>query len=301
MRKIQIAGFASLWLLLLVLTANTTASDEGFGQLKLNAAGVEINVYTYRPPGCANPSLLFVFHGLNRKAESVRKKAVKIAQGACLMVFAPLFDKDRFPNWRYHRAGVVREGKVQPESRWTAPVLHDLLALARKEAGSRDAKVYLFGHSAGGQFLSRISAYSPPPDVNRIIIANPSVYVAPLLNEPAPYGFGGVFPPAEAQQNLKNYLSLPITIYLGREDTKGKNLIKNKAAMRQGINRLDRGRKIFRMARDIAAQRGWQFKWRLVEVPDIGHSSRGMLGAQEFYRALGLPTVPGGIRLPDAA
>ena len=306
MRKTQITRFVYLWFLLLTLAANTTAcaaaSDDGFDQLKLTAAGVEIKVYTYRPPDCANPSILFVFHGLNRKAESVRKKAVKIAQGACLMVFAPLFDKDRFPNWRYHRAGVVREGKVQPKSRWTAPVLYDLLALARKKAGSRDAKVYLFGHSAGAQFLSRISAYSPLSGVNRIIIANPSIHVAPLLNEPAPYGFDGVFPSsAEAQQNLKNYLSLPITIYLGREDTKEKNLVKNKDAMRQGINRLDRGRKIFRLARDIAVQHGWQFNWRLVEVPDVGHSSRGMLGAQEFYRALGLTAAPNGIRLPDAA
>lgn len=305
MKKIQISRFVLLLLCLLTLAANTTAgvsaSDEGFDQLKLNAAGDEIKVYTYRPPDCDNPSLLFVFHGLNRKAESVSKKAVKIAQDACLMVFAPLFDKDRFPNWRYHRAGVVRDGRIQPESRWTAPILHDLLTLAKKVVGSQDAKLYLFGHSAGGQFLSRISAYSPPSGVNRIIIANPSVYVAPLLNEPAPYGFGGVFASAEAQQNLKNYLSLPITIYLGEEDTGSKYLKKNKAAMRQGINRLDRGRKIFRQARDIATQRGWQFKWRLVEVSDVGHSSRGMLGAREFYRALGLPAAPDDIRLPDAA
>jgi pimeloyl-ACP methyl ester carboxylesterase len=309
MIKAQISGFVFLLLLLLALAASTTvnaaASDEGFDQLKFSAAGVEIKVFIYRPPDCANPSLLFVFHGLNRKAESVRKKAVKIAQNACLMVFAPLFDKDRFPNWRYHRAGVVRKGEVQPVSRWTAPIFHDLLDLARKltrkETGSRNVKLYLFGHSAGAQFLSRIAAYSPPLNVDRIIIANPSVYVAPLLSVSAPYGFAGVFPSVQAQHKLKAYLSLPITIYLGQQDTGDKNLVKNKSAMQQGLNRLDRGRKIFRLARDIARQHGWPFKWQLVEVAGVGHSSRGMLGAPEFYRALELHSAPNRIRLPDAA
>lgn len=277
-----------IWVLCLIFAASSEARDVGFGQLYLEAAGVEIKVYTYRPPSCENPSLLFVFHGLNRKAESVRKKAVKIAQDACLMVFAPLFDKDRFPNWRYHRAGVVRKGRVQPDSIWTGPVLHELLELARLEVSNRQAKIFLFGHSAGGQFLSRIAAYSPPKGVERIVIANPSVYVAPLLSEKAPNGFAGVFSSAKTLRRLKTYLALPITIYLGQQDTGSKHLVKKQAAMRQGVNRLERGRKIFRMAKELALQRGWSFNWRLVEVSGVGHSSRGMLGAKEFYRALGL-------------
>lgn len=265
------------------------ARDSGFGELTLDAAGVDIKVFTYRPPSCANPSMLFVFHGLNRKAESVRKKAVKIAKDACLMVFAPLFDKDRFPNWRYHRGGIVKKGRVLPETRWTTPIFHALLEQARQKIGNSQARLYLFGHSAGGQFLSRMAAYAPPREVDRIVISNPSVYVAPLLNEKAPYGFAGVFSSNEVRlQQLKTYLSLPITLYLGQEDTGKKNLVTKKAAKRQGENRLDRGRNIFEQAKDVALKQGWEFNWRLVEVPGVGHSSRGMLGAKEFYRALGL-------------
>lgn len=276
-----------IWILSLVLWTAVEARDSGFDELRLDAAGVEIKVFTYRPPSCANPSILFVFHGLKRNAKSGRKKAVKIARDACLMVFAPLFDKDRFPNWRYHRGGVVYKGQVLPESRWTGPVLLALLERARQVVGNQSAKLYLFGHSAGGQFLSRIAAYTPPLDVDRIVISNPSVYVAPLLDEKAPYGFKGVFSSDKKQQQLKTYLGLPVTLYLGKEDTGKKYLKTNKASMRQGHNRLDRGRKIFNLAKEVAKQNDWPFNWQLVEVPEVGHSSRGMLEAKEFYRALG--------------
>ena len=278
--------------LYLGLVAPGVARDTGLGQLRVMANGIEIKVYTYRPPTCTKPSALFVFHGLKRKAKSVRRKAMDIAVKECLMVFAPLFDKDRFPNWRYHRAGVVRKGRVQPREQWTAPVLRELLGLARQYLENPDAKFYLFGHSAGGQFLSRMAAYTPLPGVDRIVIANPSVYVAPLLNERAPYGYKDVFSPQEARTRLQAYLALPITIYLGQEDKGEKNLVKNKAAFRQGKNRLERGRAIFQMAKELARESGWRFNWALVEAPGVGHSSGEMLRAPAFYKALGLSTSP---------
>lgn len=276
--------------LCLTFGAPALALDPGTGKLTINANGTAIDVYTYHPPDCQKPSLLFVFHGLKRKAESLRNKAMTAAREACLVVFAPHFDKTRFPNWRYHRAGVVRKGRIQPESKWTAPILHALLALGRNQVGDINTPLYLFGHSAGGQFLSRIAAYSPPKGVDRIIVANPSVYVAPLIDEAAPYGFDGVFSSAEKlKKRIKAYLALPITIYVGQEDIGDKYLVKDKAAMRQGKNRLTRGRNIFRLAKGIAAHENWPFNWRLVEASGVGHSSGGMLRSPAFMRAIGLP------------
>lgn len=282
-----------LWIVFSLSLATTVAArDTDLGELRLVADGIEIKVYTYRPPTCAKVSALLVFHGLNRKAKSIRKKAKDIAVKSCLMVFAPLFDKDRFPNWRYHRAGVVHKGRVQPKRQWTAPILRALLDLARETIGNPDAKLYLFGHSAGGQFLSRIAAYTPLSGVDRIVIANPSVYVAPLLNETAPYGFKGVFSSNEAEKKLQAYLASPITIYLGQKDKSKKYLVRNKAAMRQGKNRLERGRAIFQKAKALARERDWPFNWTLVEAPGVGHSSKQMLRAPTFYRALGLKPPP---------
>ena len=285
----SLQSFSVIFTLLLLLYAVVTqARGSEYNQYFLQSSGIEIEVYTYRPANCAQPSILFVFHGLNRKAKGVRDKAKKIASGHCLMVFAPLFDKKRFPNWRYHRAGVVYKGEVQPPSRWTAPIVKDLIHHARKLVNNQNAKVYLFGHSAGAQFLSRLFAYSPIPGISRVVIANPSVYVAPQLQEYAPYGFAGVYSGADAENKLKEYLALPISIYLGEQDTGEKNLVTNEAAYRQGKNRLERGRNIFQMAKDLAMSKKWNFGWKLVEVRDVGHSSGGMLRAPELVNALGI-------------
>jgi dienelactone hydrolase len=274
--------------LVLGLPRPSSALEEGRGVDRVRAGDTEIVVFTYRPRACAEPSILIVFHGLNRKAERARNAAEDWAEAACLIVFAPLLDRDRFPNWRFQRAGVVRNGRVQPRENWTAPVVESLVQWARRQTNRPGARLYMFGHSAGGQFLSRLFAYAPVADVDRIVIANPSVFVAPLLGEAAPYGFEGVFSGQEAERRLRAYLALPITVYLGMEDTGEKNLVKTDAAFRQGENRLQRGRTIFRLAKNVAAQRGWPFNWRLVEVAGVGHSSRGMLRAPAFGRALGL-------------
>jgi hypothetical protein len=68
-----------------------------------NVRGTAVEVFFYRPKGCFQPALLFVFHGLSRAAASYRNSACDAADRYCLIVYAPLFDEERFPNWKYHR------------------------------------------------------------------------------------------------------------------------------------------------------------------------------------------------------
>ena len=201
---------------------------------------------------------------------------------------SPLMDRDQFPTWRYDRAGVMDRKIVQPRDRWIGRLLEDLIDWGRRAAGLSEAPALLFGHSAGGQMLSRVAAYCPPPGVARLIIANPSVYVVPSLSEPAPHGFANLFGADEAETRLRTYLALPISIYLGREDVGAKNLVDNAPARRQGVHRLDRGRHVFSRAEHCATSRLWPFGWRLVEAEGVGHSASGMLDAPEMLHALGL-------------
>lgn len=265
----------------------SAALDNGSSQLVTDASGSLIKIFLYRP-NCDNPSILIVFHGLNRKAKRSRDNAKSIADNACLMVFAPLFDRDNFPNWRYHRAGVVRHKRVQPFSLWTASVLKALIDFSRKHVENPNAKIYLFGHSAGGQFLSRSFAYTSFPQVERVVIANPSVYVEPSLDVDAPYGFAGIFDNDKALSRLKAYLSSPISIYLGTNDVEKKYLVDTATANRQGRNRYERGRHIFLYAMLEAARQHTPFSWKLVEACGIGHSSARMIEATEMMVALGL-------------
>lgn len=260
----------------------------GASSVKAIIRGEELTVFTYRPILASTCGILFLFDGLNRDALGIRDKAIALAERAGLIAFAPLMDRERFPSWRYVTAGVVRRGQGEPRERWTGPLLQMLYEWARDLTDQPSARLFLFGHSAGAQMLSRIFAYSPLSGTERIVIANPSEYVAPWLDEPAPFGFQGIFTPAEAVARLQVYLALPITIYLGQADTGNRNLSISQAAMRQGANRLARGRSIYRAGLEVAHQHAWAFNWRLVEVPGVGHSSRAMLAADQCFEAFGL-------------
>ena len=267
------------------LVAHRAPAQEA-ARVQANVDGHRIDVFVYHPQGCAAPAILLVFHGNGRGASSYLKSARDIADRGCFVVYAPLFDKDRFPNWSYHRGGIVHDGTFRPEDNWTTDIVDDLVDWARAQEGRPAADSFLFGHSAGGQFLSRVAAYDLPDDVDRIIIANPSTYVLPTLDEAAPYGFGGL-PDKQAEAWMRAYLAAPITLFLGSDDTGSKDLTMNEQAVRQGKNRVDRGQRTFEAAKQVAASRGWAFNWQLVYARDVGHSGRGMLTADELTRAMG--------------
>ena len=72
---------------------------------------------------------------------------------------------------------------------------------ARRVPGSPALPHALLGHSAGGQFLSRVAAFAPT-DATHIVIANPSTWVLPSLDDAVPYGFGGTPEPEAGPARL---------------------------------------------------------------------------------------------------
>ena len=288
--RLTIAASCLLLALLSVIAIAPEAlsRQRGSDRQTVVVRGVEMTIYTYRPTGCVEPALLFVFHGNSRTASNYLEYARPLADRACFLVFAPLFDEERFPSWSYHRGGIVNDDGVAPREEWTVNMVAELVSWARIREGRPDAPYYLFGHSAGGQFLSRVAAFAPPSDATRIVIANPSSYVMPSLDEPAPYGFGRVFDRASGEAMIRRYLQLPVTIYLGAEDTGDEDLLENEAALRQGENRFVRGEKAFEAAKSAAKTMGVDFAWKLVVVPGVGHSTESMLGSDLAVEALGL-------------
>lgn len=250
--------------------------------------GRPIIFHTYRPRDCTALKLVFVFAGYYRNADDYRDRTIPLAKRGCLLVLAPELDRKRFPAWRYQLAGVWRKGRVQPEREWSGKLLADIIAWGRAWSGEPNGPYFLFGHSAGAQFLSRIAAYQPPSGVERIVIANPSAHVLASKSESIPYGFLGLVEPDETGERMRKYLSLPITIYLGQDDRGGKLLVKDEGAMRQGANRYERGIFAFRQARRVAREKSWPFGWKLVVVPNVGHSSSRMLASSQAEKAFGL-------------
>ena len=246
--------------------------------------GAPMVVFTYRPVGCSDPSLLLVFHGIARNARTYRDDARALADRLCLLVVAPLFDRQAFPGWRYQRGGIVKGAAVQDARDFSGRVVLDLIAWVRQQEG-RPIAYSLFGHSAGGQFLDRLAAFVPT-EARRIVVANPGSYVFPSLEIDAPFGLGKVYSGTQGEAALRRYLEQPLTIYLGQGYTRDDERNDYPEALAQGASRYQRGVNVFDAAKTLAQTRGWQFNWRLIELPGVGHNARKMLAAPQASEAL---------------
>jgi poly(3-hydroxybutyrate) depolymerase len=259
----------------------------GRGRFELDDGPEPITVFTYKPTTYTDGPLLVVCHGVARNAEDYRNFAITIADRFGLIVVAPLFDKARFPSWRYQKGGVLDEkGKERPPEAWTYAIIPRLVAAVRAREGRPALPYSLIGHSAGGQFLVRLAAFLPGSPV-RIVAANPGSHLFPDRTQKFAYGFGGLPAGLSDDGVLRRYLAAPLTIYLGTGDvTPEHSFDASKEGMKQGPNRLERGRACFAAAEELARERGWAFNWRKVETPGITHEAANMFAAPEVGDAL---------------
>jgi pimeloyl-ACP methyl ester carboxylesterase len=275
------------------MALSVTAAPVGKQTQTVNFGGTSLEVFTYRPSGEIK-GVLLNFHGDSRGASSARDAAVKIAQEKGYYVVAPLFDEARFGDSAlYQQGGIIQNGRLASQEDWTISIVNDIADWANAKVGTDNSDdMVLFGHSAGGQFLSRIAAYGEDSTFDKMIVSNPSTYVWPSLTEKATYGFGGGYFSAQTTEAmLKDYLADPITIYLGEEDNKtDSDLATGSTAMRQGENRLERGLNAYEAAKKMAESKGWEFNWDLVTAPGIGHTASGMLQSTALREAIKITT-----------
>ncbi len=276
----------------IAVTLRAEPISAGSSQRSVTIGDETIELHTYKPPQYAGGPILLVLHGLGTNATGYRDAAVPLANAHGFLVVAPLFDRKRFPVWSYQTGGIVRnqraEGEfaIEPEAQWMGRTFIDIINAVRTAENRPDLAYSLIGHSAGGQTLSRFAAFVPH-QAKHIVIANPSTWVWPSREERFPFGFGGLPAKMADDAALQRYLAQPLTLLLGTADIKrGSDLNVSAGADRQGSNRLERGHNAFRTAQQLARDRGWTFNWRLIEVPDVGHSARRMFGSAEAQAAL---------------
>jgi alpha-beta hydrolase superfamily lysophospholipase len=245
----------------------------------------KLRVFTYKPENYRGGPLLVVFHGMKRNADDYRDFAISIADRFGMVVAAPKFDLKTYPILRYQRGGIVDRAGLLPRSRWTTTASLALVDVLRGDEGKPGLDYYLLGHSAGGQIVGRLAAFSPNK-ARRIVVANPSSWVFPDGEVPFPHGFGGRTASLAVTAAIKRYLALPITVYLGTADIKRSMLENTRGARAQGRTRFERGRNFFKAGQALAKEKGWKFNWRLVTVPGIGHDGAGMFASSRIKQAL---------------
>lgn len=283
--KLNPFGLLFLFLLSCVLRADPLPI--GPGKIECPNGAEPITLFTYKPPTYKDGPLLVVCHGVARNAEDYRNFAITLAERFGAIVVAPLFDTARFPSLRYQRGGLLdKEGKIQPSEAWTYAVIPKIVAHVRDLETKPKLPYYLIGHSAGGQFLVRLAAFMPGEAV-RIVAGNPGSHLFPDREQKFGYGFGGLPEELSNDEVLRRYLAAPLTFYLGTGDiTPEHSFDASPEGMKQGANRLARGRACFAAAQKLAKERGWAFNWRKVETPGIAHEAAFMFAAKEVGDAL---------------
>lgn len=262
------------------------AIPPGSARIEVDLETARLEVFTYRPAGYRAGPMLIVFHGMLRNAEDYRDHARAMGDRFGMLVVAPRFDQAQFGAGTYQQGGLMRNGEVAPRATWTWSLVPRLADRLRRQEGRPDMPYYLIGHSAGGQFLVRLTAFVPT-EASRIVAANPGSELFPTQELDYPYGFGGLPDSVASEAHLRAYLARPLTLYLGTGDTvRDDDLDKSAQADRQGPNRYERGRNAYDRARELARSRGWDFRWRLVEAPGVGHDHQAMFDAPQCRDAL---------------
>jgi poly(3-hydroxybutyrate) depolymerase len=276
-----------LILFLCVVTLRSQPLPVGSSQITTANAGEPLTVFTYKPATYRGGPLFVICHGVQRNAEDYRNFAITLAERFHAIVVAPQFDKERFPLLRYQRGGLLdKDGKVQPREAWTYAAIPRLVAEVRAREGAPALPYYLIGHSAGGQFLVRLAAFYPG-EATRIVAGNPGSHLFPTRDHNFGYGFGGLPEELGNDEVIRRYLAAPLTFYLGTGDITPEHSFDASAeGMRQGPNRLERGRACFAAAQRLAQERGWVCNWRKVETPGIAHDAAFMFAAKEAEDAI---------------
>ena len=292
-RSLSVAAALVAALVMGAAAAGAAPIPFGLADQEIALGATSLRIYTYKPPGYDGRRMLLAFHGSGRSAIDARRDARNLGDKLQAVVVAPLFDAARFPVWAYQEAGITvtsKQGGTSHRSprapaEWTGQLVLQLIEVVRREEGRPDLPYWMIGHSAGAQFLGRFAAFLPS-EAQRIVLANPSAYVAPTRKAKFPYGYGGLPSAISGDKQIRRYLAMPITVYLGKEDNRLQGLDTSRGAYAQGENRRERGEAVFREAEATAKAKGWPFGWRLVEVAGVGHTGDGMYARLEAVTAL---------------
>jgi hypothetical protein len=213
-------------------------------------------------------------------------------------MFVPHIDKTQFPTvHEFHHGNMFKNGDLNqptPEFAWTYNVVESLFDQAVTALGSAASGYYLYGHSAGSQFVHRTLLSLSHTRIIKAISANAGRYMFPCFSTPFPAGLYGT---SITPETVRKAFATRLTLLLGELDNEqGPWLPMDKwtGAQAQGHDRFDRGHNFYTFAKNQAEECGWPFNWDIVTVPEVGHDNGGMAPAavREFFMSNKDPLPP---------
>jgi poly(3-hydroxybutyrate) depolymerase len=226
----------------------------------------------------ADAPIVFVMHGVGRDADRYLAEWRDIALANDIVVVVPEYAQNYFPGSEgYNFGGVFDEaGNLQPKARWTYSSIEPLFDALRRHENLSAEQYWLFGHSAGAQFVHRFVMLGVARRMVAAISANAGSYMFPVGDVDWPFGLRGAPAPAEA-----GVFASPMVVMLGDADSdpNHRSLPRQPAAMAQGPHRYARGQNFYDTSRQIAERTGQSFNWSCIIVPGVAHDNAGIARA----------------------
>lgn len=284
------AGVAALFAALVLMQMPTAqafdwraGTDEsggipvGAGEFEVDVPRGPVTVYTYRPEAAsADSPIWIVMHGVRRDvgrhiAFDYYDTWERLAEQHGAVLLVPEFTEVKWPTFWNYTLGNIFSPTLRPIP-WSHSSFHVVEQAFRQAVammGSRQRKFSIFGHGAGAQFVQRYVVHSGGRHIHRAVAANPGWYMLPDDEYRFPYGLRDA---SVARSTLRSAFATDFILLLGQSDTNsGGGLRNDPEAVAQGRNRYDRGHFYFDRSRAVAARMGAPFRWRLEEVPGVGH------------------------------
>ena len=221
--------------------------------------------------------VVIVQHGMTRNGNEYRDAWVPAAGRHGLLIVAITFPGPAwFGSGPYNNGNVLADdNSVRPREAWSYAIPGRVFALLRAAGVTTRDRAYLWGHSAGSQFVHRLLATQPHALFEAVGAGNAGWYSLPTLDRAFPEGLGGI---GVTRDDVVKLLAYPLVIFAGDRDieTGADNLPNHDAAMEQGPHRFARAHYYLERGRAEAASLGVPCNWRLVVVPGVGHDGMCM-------------------------
>lgn len=241
-------------------------------------AGPALPVWYLRPAGTPpDAPVVFVMHGVKRDADRYLMAWVETAREHGFIVVAPEFTSAAFPGAKGYNFGGAfdDEGKERPRPQWSYSAIEPIFDEVRGLEALTSTKYWLFGHSAGAQFVHRYAMLGMGPRMHFAISANAGSYMFATPEVEWPFGVAGS---PGGEFNFARAFASPLVVLLGSADNDPghPSLPHQPAADLQGPHRFARGQNFYAGARSAATKSKLQFQWSCVIAPGVAHENGKM-------------------------
>ncbi len=263
-----------------------------------------INLHYYIPTkgNIKNMQVIISMHGSERKGRIQRGLWRNLAEKFGFVVLVPEMRQENGYRNKSYRFGFVSrslkngEFSLRPREKWVFQLIEEIFDFYRAETGSRARQYDLFGQSAGAQFVERFLLTMHDARCRRAVASNAGQYTYPdptglhhddgtLCDHPG-WPHSVMDTPFANDEYLRAFFKRDFIVHIAAND-RGDLLVRDKLNdlekykynyyVIQGATRYDRAHNFFNYAKRIAAEKGMEFNWRLVVVPETKHGSLGAI------------------------